>query len=145
MTSVKDAERMGRPSTSERDEMWIVRRNKTSRTKELPFVEVLICWEFYLGQFGSRGMRFSHHNVTSHSTLPLCGLLAKNKIASCFSPKFNVASKGRRLNGITMIQAISNIANFKPCAAEKVLKVGATTRLAVRSPREITPKKNNND
>jgi len=51
MTSVEDAERKGHPLTSERDEMWIARGNMTSRTKEPPFVELLICWEFYFGQF----------------------------------------------------------------------------------------------
>jgi hypothetical protein len=85
MTSVEDVERTGRPLTSKRDEMGIAWRNMTSRIKEPPFVELLICWEFYFGKFKFGGLGSPRHNVTSHSTLSPRGILATNKITSCFS------------------------------------------------------------
>lgn len=57
----------------------------TSRTKEPPFVELLICWEFYFGLFKVGGLGSARRKVGSLSTLSLRGLLAANKITYCIS------------------------------------------------------------
>ena len=143
MTFVEDAERTGRPLTSKRDEMWIAWRSMTSRTKEPPFVVLLIRWEFYFGLFKVGRLGSPRHNVTSHSTFSLLGLLATNKITSCFSQNSMWRQREEDPNGLTTIQAISwdALANFKPCTTGNVSKVSAITRFAVRSPKETIPKR----
>jgi hypothetical protein len=110
----------------------------TSRTKEPPFVEMLICWEFYFSQFKVGGQGSARH-------VSLCFVSArtsryKQNNFSLF-PELNVVSKGTSSNGITMIQAISwdALANFKQCTTGNVSEVSAITRLVVRSPKETTP------
>lgn len=91
-----------------------------SRTKESPFVELLICWEFYFGLFkvGVLGSP-SRLNVS----LYFWTSRYKQNYFLLF-PDLNVALKGRRSNGITMIQAISwdALANFKQCTTGNVSK-----------------------
>ena len=123
---------------SKRDEMWIAWRNMTSRTKEPPFVELLICWEFYFGQF-KVGFRFStsQRNVSFYFVSAWNSRYKQNYFL--LFPEFNLVSKGGRSNSIITIQAVSldALANFKQCTTGNVSKVSAITMLVVDVLRKI--------
>jgi len=114
----------------------------TSRTKEPPFVKLLVCWEFYFDLFKVGGLGSARHNVRSHSLCLCVDFSLQTKLLLAFSQK----SMWRQREEDPMVsprfkQYRGTHCELRTMPTGNVSKVSPVTRLVVRRPKETTPKR----